>query len=275
MKPINKILVPTDFSKGVTSAAAYAIALAKAADARLFLYNTEQTPESATAGFYTANRAFSHADYPFAFAREAQVAALMPYLIDQPVAYKVVLDDDRLESAIRRTIDRESIDLVIVAQGKDDPSHSPWGSAVANLGRSLTPLIIVPENITFGKVNRILLATDYSRIRHVDTFQILVTLANVLRARIDVLHITPETREHISGKSVVEDTIERLLSHAHHTYHHCKSNNLLASWQMYPDMYNKEVNMVAVMPNERNFWESTTAQDMLYETGRPIFVYHR
>ncbi len=49
MKPIDRILVLTDFSEGATPQVEYAISLAKAAEARLFLLHTglASVPESA------------------------------------------------------------------------------------------------------------------------------------------------------------------------------------------------------------------------------------
>ena len=280
MRPINRILVPIDFSDGATRALEYAIDLAEAAEARLFVLHAYRTLPPVTTHSYAVATAYgkASADYPLIErAAEEQWEELMRCLNHKPIQYELIPVGNLPEKAIQQTVDQWAIDLVVM-----DSRH---GIGEQWLGNTITylmhhtacPLIIVPKDATFTKVNRILLVTDYPRIKHANTFQILVTLANVLRTRIEVLHITPKDPEFTSQRLVVEDLIDRLLRHAHHSYYHLENEDILDGLRMYQDTYQEEVGMIAMMPYDDNLWKhiagSSTSENILFQTVRPVFVF--
>ena len=266
MKPINNILVPTDFSKGATSALKYAIKLAQAAEAQLFILHNRPSPKLVPADTYAlTNDSFgTHSTVTY---QEEQEAALALHLSGQSVAYELIFADDRLEQAARRTIDRQAIDLVVVGAAGYEAGHLEFCPDC--------PLIVVPENTTFTKGGRIVVATDYLRIPHADTFQILVTLANVLHTRLDVLHITCEDPELTPRRLITADMIDRLLRHTYHSYLHLESNRICDGLEAYQGRYGKEATMIAIMTHHHRRGEYWTGK---YLSGnaikdQPIFIY--
>ena len=269
MKPIDRILVLTDFSEGATPQVEYAIGLAKAAQARLFLLPTGRASDPESADFSLAG-AFANGTsvaYPPAIIRERQAPILALYLTGRAVAYEFILADNRLEVAIRRAINQQAIDLVVVGAEEH---------ATGQVGYPLhCPLIVVPESVTFSKGGRIVVATDYHRVPHTDTFQILVTLANALRTRVDVRHVTPADPELAPQRLITADMIDRLLRHTHHSYYHVESEDVFNGLRAYPDQHQPEATMIAVMSCDHSRGKHGTrslSKDIFFES-QPVFIF--
>ena len=265
MKPISNLLVPTDFSKGATSALKYAIKLAQATEAQLFILHNRPSPKSVPADTYALTDD-SFGTHSLETYQEEQEAALALHLSGQSVAYELIFADGRLEQAARRMIDRQAIDLVVGAAGYEAGHLKCCPDC---------PLIVVPENATFTQGGRIVVATDYLHLPHADTFQILVTLANVLHTRLDVLHITSEAPEFTPRRLITADMIDRLLRHTYHSYLHLESNRICDGLEAYQSRYGKEATMIAIMTHHHRRGEYWTGKCLSGNASKnqPVFVY--
>ncbi len=287
MKPIQKILVPTDFSDGATRALEYAIHLVQAAEreaapAKLFILHAYRVPNPVYMSPYPVAGAYGGdtlVDYK-QIKQEVEDsfnALVHNHLGDRPVKYELISVCDMPEEAIEETVNERDIDLIVMGTRGGGVIDKLVGSTTTHVMRRVEcPLIAVPKNVVFSNIDRILLATDYERIKHADTFQILVTLANIFRAQIDILHVTPKYTKLTQENLTAGDMIDRLLRHVHHTYCHEENDDVLEGLRTYLDEHDEEVGMVAMIPRDHNLWDRITrgsvTKSMLFTTDRPVFV---
>ena len=282
MKPIQKILIPTDFSDGATRALQYAIHLAEAAQAKLYVLHAYRVPNPVHMSPYPVAGAYGGDTLVDYHQIEQEVeddfkALVHDHLCNQHVEYELISVCDMPEEAIERTVNDQEIDLVVMGTRGGGVIDKLVGSTTTHVMRRVAcPLIAVPENAVFTKVDHILLATDYERIKRADTFQILVTLANIFRAQIDILHVTPKYSKLTQENRAAGDMIDRLLRHARHSYCHEENDDVLEGLRTYLDEHDKEVGMLAMIPRDHNLWDriarGSVTKSMLFTTDRPVFV---
>ena len=289
MKPIQKILVPTDFSDGATRALEYAVHLAQAtereaAPAKLFILHAYRVPNPVHLSPYPVAGAYGGdtlVDYK-QIKQEVEddfKALVHDHLLNKHVAYELISVFDMPEEAIEETVNDKEIDLIVMGTRGGGVIDKLVGSTTTHVMRRVAcPLIAVPENAIFARVDHILLATDYEHIQHANTFQILVTLANIFRAEINVLHVTAKYTKLTQEKLAVGDMLDRMLRHAHHSYCHQENDDILEGLRAYLREHDQEVGMLAMIPRNHNLWDRITrgsiTKDMLFEADRPVFVFH-
>ena len=288
MKPIQKILVPTDFSDGAkTRALEYAIHLVQAAEreaapAKLFILHAYRVPNPVYMSPYPVAGAYEGdtlVDYQ-QIKQEVEDnlnALVQDHLRNRPIKYELISVCDMPEEAIEETVSGQEIDVIVMGTRGGGVIDKLVGSTTTHVMRRVAcPLIAVPQNAVFAKVDHILLATDYERIKQADTFQILVTLANIFRAQIDILHVTSKYTKLTQEKLAAGDMIDRLLRHAHHTYCHEENDDVLEGLRTYLDEHDEEVGMVAMIPRDHNLWDRIAQgqrnEEHVFTTDRPVFV---
>lgn len=291
MKPIQKILVPTDFSDGATRALEYAVHLAEAVQrgaaqrnaalVKLFVVHAYQVPNPVSMSPYPVAGAYGGDTLVNYQLIEQEVAEHLEalkrnHLLNKHVEPELISVYNMPEAAIEEAVNKHDIDLVVMGTRGGGLIDKLVGTTTTRvMHRVACPLIAVPENAVFAKVDHILLATDYERIKHADTFQILVTLANVFRAQIDVLHVTPEYTKLTEANLAAGDMIDRLLRHARHSYCHEENDDILEGLRSYLSEHD-DVGMLAMIPRDHNFWDRITqgsvTNNVLFEADRPVFV---
>ena len=287
MKPIQRILVPTDFSDGAARALEYAIHLAQAAEweaapAQLFILHAYRVPNPIYVSPYPVAGALGGdtlMDYK-QIKQEVEDSfntLVHDHLRNKPVNCELISVCEMPEEAIEETVNDKDIDLIVMGIRGGGVIDKLVGSTTTHVMRRVAcPLIAVPKNAVFTMIERILLATDYERIKHADTFQILVTLANIFRAQIDVLHITPEHAKLTQEKLAVGDMLDRMLRHTHHSYCHEENDDILQGLRSYLREHDEEVGMLAMIPRDRTLWDriarGSVTKNMLFEADRPVFV---
>ena len=282
MKPIQKILVPTDFSDGATRALEYAIHLAQLAEAKLFVLHAYRVPHPVhmspypVAGAYGGDTLVNYKQIEKEVADELDILT-RDHLLNKHLEYELISVCDLPEEAIEEVVNERGIDLIVMGTRGGGMIDKLVGSTTTHVMRRVAcPLVAVPENAIFAKVEHILLATDYERIKHADTFQVLITLANLFRAEINVLHVTPKYTKLTQENLAAGDMLDRLLRHARHSYCHEENDDILQGLRTYLHEHDEEVGMLAMIPRDHSLWDriarGSVTKDMLFEADRPVFV---
>ena len=282
MKLIQKILVPTDFSDGATRALEYAIHLAQAAPAKLFVLHAYRVPNPVymspypVAGAYGGDTIVDYKQIKQEVEADLEVLE-RDHLRNKSVQYELISVCDMPEEAIEEAVDEQAIDLIVMGTRGGGMLDKLVGSTTTHVMRRVAcPLIAVPENAVFAKVDHILLATDYERIKHADTFQVLVTLANIFRAEINILHVTSKYDKLTQQNLAAGEMLERLLRHVRHSYCHQEDDDILTGLRTYLSEHKEEVGMLAMIPRDHNLWDrlarGSVTKSMLFEADRPVFV---
>ncbi|WKN43669.1 universal stress protein [Tunicatimonas pelagia] len=271
MKPIKHILAPTDFSNRATRALKYAISLAQATEAKLFILNAYPMT-----GVYLDIMASQEQVVNEVQERFQEIERV--HLKDNKITYEFLDSGAFPEDAIEEAIKEQEIDLVVMGNRGDSNFEKLLGSTTFHLmTRTSCPILAIPENAVFSKVDSILFATDYQKIDRPKTFQGLISLADAFHAKIDVLHVSKSDGKLENNKLTVGDSLERALHSVRHSYHYQPGENVLEGLRAYLERHS-EVGILAMMPRDHTIWERLTrgsiTKQVVFETDRPVLVFH-
>ncbi|MEM8969884.1 MAG: universal stress protein [Bacteroidota bacterium] len=271
MKTIKKILAPTDFSDRATRALKYAISLAQNTNAKLFILNAYPMT-----GVYLDIQV-SQAQI-VKEVREKFEEIEKTHLKDKKIVYEFIDSGSFPEEAIEEAIEEHEIDLVVMGNRGDSNLEKLLGSTTTHLiRRTSCPILAIPENAIFTKIDSILLATDYQQVDRAETFQGLISLADAFHTKIDVLHISASDKKLDNDKLTVGDSLDRILRPIRHTYHFQKGEDVLEGLKAYLERHN-EVGILAMMPRDHTVWERLTqgsiTKQVVFEADRPVLVFH-
>ncbi|MEQ9443003.1 MAG: universal stress protein [Cyclobacteriaceae bacterium] len=282
MKPIKQILAPTDFSDRATRALRYAISLAQTFEAKLFILHAYQTPDTAIGTPYPmANLYVDTLAVNKQVVQEVEESfeeIKMKHLVNKKVNYEFISSSAFPEEAIEEAIKEKEIDLVVMGNRGDSDWEKLLGSTTSHMMRRTScPILAIPENAIYAKVDRILFATDYRQVDQAATFRVLLSLATMFQAQIDVLHITPFAEKLNHDQLAAGEAVERTFHAVRHFYHQQESEDVLDGIQAYLSQHDN-IGLVAVMPRDHDLWErlthSSVAKEIVFESDRPVLAFH-
>lgn len=135
--------------------------------------------------------------------------------------YKTISEQGSLATAISKTVQDLSIDLVIMGnKGKTGAKEIFMGSNTLKVADSIDqcPLLAIPKGIDYTPQNNIAFVTDYKKGCNTKTLAPLLSMAVITKAPINVMHIASEdklTSSQISNKKL----LELCLKNVDHTFH--------------------------------------------------------
>lgn len=191
---IGKILVPTDFSEGATSACDFATVLAQQFQSKIDLFHVVPSLK------YIAE-SIKNLGLPFDMDRD-----LYPQMVKQAKEMmeehfnkcidkehrgqaQVVVDRKPFEDIIRKAVEDQCDLIVMGARGRHDDGILNWGSVTAKVVRhSPVPVLTIPTGIGREGVNKILYPTDLSP-RSLSGLAMTAEMAAIMRAEITIFHV--------------------------------------------------------------------------------------
>ncbi|HTL80625.1 MAG TPA: universal stress protein [Bacteroidia bacterium] len=191
---LKKIICPVDFSDASRTALEYASHIARLTNAELQLLNYQQAMPHQVLSPISMRHAEIEEQQPLIttelekWCREANRA------FGITCSYEMDVDSVSLATAINEHSNEN--DLVIIGtNGADDIFQEWFGSNAFNVAkRSLCPVLIVPENFTFGTLRKLVFAWDYS-MKKDELFNRLFAFAELLKTEIDFVHISSHATE--------------------------------------------------------------------------------
>jgi nucleotide-binding universal stress UspA family protein len=279
MKPLFKtILVPTDFSESATNAVHYAAQLAKKTRAKMVLLHAFYVPDLVT-----------------------DVTFMMPSASDLEVTYKNTLK--HLKAEIHETYGKEitvelitvkggpveeieqymkehRVDLLVMGmKGTNYLDERLFGSAATKMMHLATcPVVTLEKDILFQPIKKIVLACDYERVQHLnDQLSLLVGMAELFDAHVQILNITPHEHTAISAEEAIAGVhLDHVLADVPHTFHQVEHEDVVTGISAFAQ--DQKADLLVMMPREhslleRLFSEPTTKQ-MAFHAGLPLLTIH-
>lgn len=206
---IKKIICPTDFSPSAQNAVAYAAKLCQLSGAGLELLNVQPILPHEMLSPLDIRRKGS-----------GQVSVItdelekMCYEINKAFhvscSYDIDLTAYLLEDAIGMEAESDSL-IVVGTNGADDLFQQFFGSNALNLvKKACCPVIVIPENVPYGTIQRIVFAWGYDTKDH-NSFEQLKEYARMFNSEILFLHISKhESQISHDVFHALEETTEEL-----------------------------------------------------------------
>ncbi|MDB5229346.1 MAG: universal stress protein [Chitinophagaceae bacterium] len=270
------ILVPTDFSAVSKNAALYAIGLAKQVNAsRIILYHTYQQP-IAVDPTMPALQLFNLPELKETSDRglekfKNEVAPFAPGIILETKNEFALLTND-----IADTCESTKADLIVMGiTGGDKIDEVLIGSnAVSVAKHSPVPVIIVPANVSFRNIERIVLTSDFSKVSETLPEKKLRNVLGMLKAKLHVVNISDNelSDKQKEGSHIVES----VLSEYNPEFHFVKHADFVEGINEY--VHSNPTDLIITIPKKEKFFEGLFrrhhTKHLAFHTHVPLMVIH-
>ncbi|MEI6087061.1 MAG: universal stress protein [Bacteroidota bacterium] len=272
------ILVPTDFSNTARNAANYALALGNQIKAtRIVLYNAFQAPISVdpmvpTVQLLDMDLMKKSSEEGLAqFKEELKKEAFGNIEMDTFSEYNV------LTGGINDLAKAVAADFIVMGiTGGGAVTETLIGSNAVSVSlHSTIPVIIVPPEATFKKINHVLLACDFKQVLETTPVRPLKLLLENTGAALHILHVNTSSEKAIdvSFESMVLDS---LLKTNNPQYHFVENESFTDGINQFAD--NNNIDLVITIPKKHGFFDSifkkSHTKRLAFHSHLPLMVMH-
>ncbi len=268
------ILVPTDFSPAALNAARYAVNMAKAIYADIFLLHVYQIPMSYTEIPLpmTEQDMIQGAENKMNNLKE-ELTALAMGRIDFEAEVTTGIFFPELEAMCRRL---SPYAVIMGSQGTTAADRFFFGGhAVYAMKHLMWPLITVPPKARFSSIKKIGLTCDFERM--VDTLpaEEIVTLVNDFGAELHVLN-TGKKEKFDPELIFSSELLERMLKPVKPEYHFISSRNTDDGIIDFAD--DNRINLLILLPKRHSLIEKlihrSHTRDLVLHSHVPVMALH-
>lgn len=283
---MKKILVPTDFSAPAENAAHYAIGLAKAAKASVILCNAFKVPAEAPMAAQVAWPLLDYSDMKSLSVSELdkQVAQLTANSGSDKSEDCLQLNYESALGTVCDVVDRlvqeKQIELVVMGMaGAGGLVQFILGSnSRAMIERLSYPVLFVPYEASFKKINKIVFATDLC-LDDLKPLKFLIDLAASSDATIVVMHITNyEAQKNEEDQHVLEnffDHVSAKINYPKVKYEYVWNTDLDKGLAWMAEQH--DVDMIAVVHHQHHLldriFNGSRAHQLARRTQIPLLVF--
>lgn len=218
------IMVATDYSATATNALHYGASLARVFHADLILFNVYNLSVHVRNALVSPE-AIDH----IVKNNEDRLKALAEEITRQ---YKInvqpVIKTTSTVEALENYLSTQPADLVVMGMDSDLPEYKMFGNTTTSaISKLKCPVLVVPNDVSFEGVNRILYACEYTYLSKDNHLSLLKEIAGKFGANLQVLHVETELKEQASikfGKQV--RAVDAILAGTDHTYNLVESRSI-------------------------------------------------
>ncbi len=273
------IIVPTDFSATAYNAARYAMGLAaQMGTARILLYHAYELivpiPDVPTSIPMVDPNELKAASLEGLEHMKQDLLPILPGGVE--LDYRA--DNNLLAASIEELSKEEKADLIIMGTtGGSQLEEILIGSNTIDVVKHTScPVMIIPSNVSFQPVKRIVFACDFKKVGTGTPIYPLKRLLNVFQGELHVLNIDKE------GKGLASDTpeasllLDTLLEGLHPKYHFIDHSNVVQGIMEFADK--EKADLIITIPRKHGLFESIfkrsrTAQ-LAFHTHIPMLAIH-
>jgi nucleotide-binding universal stress UspA family protein len=272
------ILVPTDFSNTARNAAKYALALGNQIKAtRIVLYNAFQAPISVdpmvpTVQLLDMDLMKKSSEEGLAqFKTELKAEPFGNIEMDTFSEYNV------LTGGINDLAKAVAADFIVMGiTGGGAVTETLIGSNAVSVSlHSTIPVIIVPPEASFKKINQVLLACDFKQVLETTPVKPLKLLLENTGAALHILHVNTSAEKAIdvSFESMVLDS---LLKTNNPQYHFVENESFTLGINQFADSNN--IDLIITIPKKHGFFDSifkkSHTKRLAFHSHLPLMVMH-
>jgi nucleotide-binding universal stress UspA family protein len=272
------ILVPTDFSNTAHNAAKYALALANQIKAsRIVLYNAFQAPISVDPMVPTVQLLDMDLMKKSSEEGLAQFKATLKSEAFGDIEMDTFSEYNVLTGGINDLAKAVAADFIVMGiTGGGAVTETLIGSNAVSVSlHSTIPVIIVPPEASFKKINHVLLACDFKQVLETTPVRPLKLLLENTGAALHILHVNTSNEKAIdvSFESMVLDS---LLKVNNPQYHFIENESFTDGINQFADSNN--IDMIITIPKKHGFFDSifkkSHTKRLAFHSHLPLMVMH-
>ncbi len=268
------ILLPTDFSKNSRNAIAYAMELFKNEKCNFFFLHT-YTPSFYRMDYMLGGPLFSAIPDSGV---DISLAGLEKTLEDVKKSYKnpkhsynIISAFNTLTDEINEVTIEKEIDMVVMGtQGATGAKEIFLGTnTVYVLRKAIAPVLVIPENYTFQKIQKILLPSDYLSNYKENELSTAIKMVKMNKAKLIVLHVKEEydlTASQQENKMALYRSLDGLSTTLTELKGSLMPNAILNYVQ------NSEIDLLMMMNRKHSFFERLVERQNVDQIGFHIKI---
>jgi nucleotide-binding universal stress UspA family protein len=270
------ILVPTDFTDVSRNASIYATEFAKALHGRILLFHAYHIPVVPTA------------DAPIPAVPDVrELENDNMHLLKKEASYLSTLSGVQIDCI---STEGFAVDEILIIEEKHRPDLIIMGITTAGslaefvfgsiatdvISKTHTPVIVIPENAKYKKIERIVFSSDYKLEADSNELAMLKHIIKNFNAKLYILNVEKEKEDIEVDKALLMMKIENYFDDIEHTHHLPIDNDLIHGLNTFIEVH--EIDLIAMIPNKHNlltrmFHESSTKK-MAFHTHIPLLTLH-
>lgn len=275
---MKKILVPCDFSDQSENALNYAVEMAHSFSAGLVLLHINQIP--------VMNSEMSLTPYSLSDANEESLDSLKNLAQKIKMTHPAIGSIDYFSevgnvSDVIGDFDKKmDIDLIVMGitgHGSSLAKTLLGSSSVSVAKETTTPVIIIPPNVTFKKIQRIAYACEYDK--HIEE-SLPLTKVNyfntVFSSTLFVVHVVEKGHELDPEEIQNDNYIERCLGNSAHRTFILNENKVTAALLSF--ITNNAIDLIIVEPKKHSFlhklFSESITNELAFNSPVPVLAVH-
>ena len=276
MRPIRRILVPTDFSLTANNALIYALDLAREVAAQVFILHAYHIPSAAvTAAYPVGYYEAVSMDELKKEADQRMEKLKRDYLYATQVPYECMTQLGPAVDMIARTAEEKNVDLIVMGTQRAEKAKAWLGSITTDTVKSSRyPVLAVPHEAHFERPRTLLLATSLTPLPELSELDTLKTIAQEFEATVDVLYVHTKESELTREQVEVQEALDDYLSGIPHQFHFAPNEDVNEGIQRYLDQCKAE--LLVMIPQHRSFLDSllhgSRTRQMIFHTHKPLLA---
>lgn len=265
----HKILLPTDFSDNSWNAIKYAVQLFKKKACTFYLLNV-YTPLLYNLEYIASGQTIYDLDDSSKKNSETQLDELKKRIskeFENPLhQIETISAFNELIPGIKSVVDSEEIDYIIMGtKGATGAKEILFGSnTIHTLKNATCPLLAIPENFEFKKVQNMLFPTDFHIMYDPSQINPILEIVNMDEAEINVLHVS-------SGYELTETQkfhkaiLDLQLNKVNSKYHDVPDADLEEAINEFQKAH--QTDMLVMISNKHSFFENILFRSTIRQIG--------
>lgn len=270
---MKNILVPIDFSAASQNAARYAVSLAQAFDAMLYVFNAVVPPvlmdDSILASVMVTQAEIVAENNKL---MEQQVETLSK---EYSVTIKGLVREGYASKMIPELAAEHNIDVIVMGMKGEGKSISIFGSTTTTVIRkSNYPVFVIPENAGYQPIANITLASDFDAEIAMNRYNVLLALAERFKSKINIINIQKKSASLNVEKAVGKMQTSVVFSHYNHQFYTINENRVEEGINKFIEKNHTDI--LAMVAHKHPLFDrifgKVHTQSMSYQTKIPLLV---
>lgn len=269
------ILVPIDFSSTSLNAASYALQYAKQVGGKLMLIHAYQQPL-----FFPLYQGIEVSPEGMREIKKKELELVASQLAELQPLIKVehMMFNGELVDVLTSLTDAMQVAFIVMGiTGAGKLRERYIGSNTLAVAKSCkVPVLIVPENAVFTRINDIGLTTDFRDVIKIIPDHIVSELIKSTGARLHVLNVDFKNRQWTNDTPFQSGLVETMFQQYHPQYHFIDKQDMVEGLNEYANKFSIE--LLLVIPQKHNLIEKifsgSHTKELIFHSDVPVMVMH-
>lgn len=270
---ISTIVIPTDFSEAANQAMLYALSFAKKIGARVHVLHINQVAMvDATMPAETYQMFVNEIEEQ----TKEQLSKLEEtFLKTSGVIYETharygFVADEICDFALKNEADL----IILGTTGASGAVEILFGSNASSVvSKTLIPVMVIPKNIVYKDLTRIVYATDYNEPEFPSMMR-LIYFAEQYDCPLDIVHVKSESDRYFNSENNFFKKNKAQFSYPNMSFIELEKGDVVSSINQYVD--DKQVDLLVMAKHNRSFFDrlfhSSLSKKMAIHTHIPLLV---